>query len=497
MESTALTLALCVLGTMPAVPHSSPAVHSEVDRIAKGDSHLADAEFEKRFAAAEGDAAALWKLYRWCVDTSRDTSAKQTLRAVIKADTDHLEARKALGHQRHNGRWYTSQKSLDKALAKERDANAKARGLVKHKGEWVEPGDLPFLEQGLIRGPEGDWVTPEDAKRMEEGWVRQDLIWISPGEQPKMQEGLWKCGEDWLSLEDADKYHNRFSKCWVIPSEHLELWTSCPRKTALEAIDHLERCYRDLVKVYGMAPLEPVRVALFRSSDQMGFFGAEAARGRPAADGRRLIEALSYSFMESWVVDSGKTYLGAGASFWDTTAPNGDLYGVHAARMAFGLSFSDAMDPSKEAVATLQKKGYRSDYVSKFYKEKTVPAWFSWGAASYGSRYFEDNSVKRNGDPWWTRKWAVDNLKKQGGLTFLGPIFDMELSPSNRSLGTQVSAAGLLVSFIVDGGCSEVTAIHGELKAALREGKKTKDLFGKLQDSIENHEDELRAFAGL
>jgi len=456
-----------------------------------------DAEFDRRFAEAKGDPDKLWKLYRWCIDTSRDTAARDTLRAVIKADTDHLEARKALGHVRHDGRWYTSQKKADQAIAKERDKAAKARGLVKFKNEWVEPGDLPFLEKGLVRGPEGEWLAADELEKLENGWVRQDLIWVSPDEVSKMEEGLWKCEDEWLSTEDADRHHNRFERCWIIPSDHLELWTSCPRATALQAIDHMERCYRDLVKVYGSAPTGRIRVALFRSSDQLGFFAAESSRGRPAADGRRLVEALSATFMESWVVDSGKRWLGAGASFWDPVRENGDIFGVHDARMAFGLSFSDAMDPSVEAIAKLEKKGYREDFVSSFYEEKSVPAWFYWGAASYGSRYFQDSSVARGGDPSWPLKWSVENLKRQGGLSFLRPVFELELDSQNRRTGPLISGAGLVMAFIVDGGCPEVNEAHAELKQAMRAGKSTQKLFNALRKAVEEHETEMRAFAGL
>jgi hypothetical protein len=461
------------------------------------ESSAMDAEFDKRLAEAKGDAEELWKLYGWCVDTSRDAAGRETLRAVIKADTDHLEARKASGHVRHEGRWFTSQKKVDQAMAKERDKEAKAAGMVKHDGEWVEPADLAFLEKGLVRGPDGEWMTSEDLVHLEGGWVRQDLVWVSPEELPKMEEGLWKCGEEWLTVEEADRHHNRFERCWVIPSDHLELWTSCPRATALSAIAQMEGCYRDMVKAYGSAPSGRIRVALFRSSDQMGFFAAESAAGRPAADGRRLVEALSATFMESWLGDKGKGWMGAGASFWNPTRENGDSFGVHDARMAFGLSFADVMDPSTEAIEKLQKKGYRADFVESFYAEKDIPAWFSWGAACYGARYYEDSSVARGGNPWWVREWSIDNLKRQGGLNFLRPVFDIELDPQNRKTGTLINGAGLVMSFIIDGGCQEVIVAHAKLKQSLRAGKASKKLFDSLRKAVEDHETDLRTFAGL
>jgi hypothetical protein len=229
----------------------------------------------------------------------------------------------------------------------------------------------------------------------------------------------------------------------------------------------------------------------------MGFFAAESAAGRPAADGRRLVEALSSTFMESWLTEGGKGWLGAGASFWNATREHGDSFGVHDARMAFGLSFADGVDPSTEAIETLSKKGYRADFVEAFYGEKVIPAWFSWGAACYGARYYEDNSVARGGDQWWVRKWSVDNLKRQGGLSFLRPVFDLELDPQNVRTGTLINGAGLIMSFIIDGGCAEVIEAHAELKQALRAGKVTQKLFDSLRKAVEEHEEDLRTFAGL
>jgi hypothetical protein len=155
------------------------------------------------------------------------------------------------------------------------------------------------------------------------------------------------------------------------------------------------------------------------------------------------------------------------------------------------------MDPSPKTIEKLNKKGYSADFVESFYAEKDIPAWLSWGAACYGARYYEDNSVARGGDQWWVRKWTIDNLKMQGGLSSLRLVFDFELNPQNKGTKSLVRGAGLIMSFIIDGGCAEATLAHAELKQALRAGKDTKKLFDSLRKTVEAHEADLRTFAGL
>ncbi|MDP6368504.1 MAG: hypothetical protein QF615_02765, partial [Planctomycetota bacterium] len=85
----------------------------------------------------------------------------------------------------------------------------------------------------------------------------------------------------------------------------------------------------------------------------------------------------------------------------------------------------------------------------------------------------------------------------QGGLSFLRPVFDLELDPQNVRTGTLINGAGLIMSFIIDGGCAEVIEAHAELKQALRAGKVTQKLFDSLRKAVEEHEEDLRTFAGL
>lgn len=456
-----------------------------------------DDEFDRRFEAAGDDAAKLWDLVEWCERTKLDKEANTALRKLIKVEPDHARARKKLGHVRFDGQWFTSEKKLEAYQEKEAARLAKEQGLIKWKKQWVREQDIPFLERGLVRGPDGDWWTEDDLEKHEEGWVRQDLVWVSPQEAEKIGEGLWKCGEEWLDLEGANRYHARPNQPWRIPSDRLILRTTCTREVAAGAILEMERAVPDLVKIFGRMPDQKVEVFLSGNGAILGTLCSEGFGGMPAIEGRGLIESVEIVFAESWFHVEERTWHGVASTWWDPSEENGARFGPHRARAAMGLGFADAIDPSPKAVEKLiQKKGPFDGFAESYYAEKQLPEWFRWGASCYVGRYYAAQ-VERGGDPFWTRKWSVDNLKRKGGLpSFLRGVFEMEMTGREED-SRNVLSAGLLMAFILDGQCGPVRAAHAELKVALKEGKDPGKILDKLRKEIEKHEDELRAFAGL
>ena len=459
--------------------------------------HLDDA-YQKRLEAAGSDVDKLWDLAIWCEDTGRDKEASSVLRRLIRIDPDHRRAREKLGHILYDGQWFTSEKKLAKYKAEEEARRAKEQGLVEFDGRWVDPGDLPFLERGLVRGPDGAWRSPEELKKLEEGWVLQDLIWIAPDEVDQLDAGLWKCGEEWLDLAAANRFHRRIEHPWRIPGEGVILRTTAARETAEKALPEMERAYREMRRVFGRLPAEPVEAFLAGRADELGLLCSEGLRGHGPIDGRGLIESMEALFGESWIDPESGRWLGAGVSWWDPNESDGDKYGVHRARFALGLSFVEALDPSPKSLAKLRKarkKGLPKGFAASYYAEKKLPPWLRWGSAVYAARYYRDQ-VQRGGDPFWTRVWSVENLKRRGGLPPLDEVFSMEVSggPSDTRF---TLAAGLVVAFLVDGSCVEVRERMDEFRAAFREGKETGKILAKLRKEVEKHEKELRAFAGL
>lgn len=480
---------LVYLGACLAVPAPSSVMEA-------GIGGAVDEEFDRRLEAAGEDVQALWELVVWCDDTDREKSVGRVLRTIVRLQPDHRRARRRLGHVLHEGRWFTTQKKLEAHLQGLAAARAREQGLVSYRGEWVSPRDLPFLKRGLLRGPLGRWITPAEQRKLESGWQLQDLEWIPPSDVPRVEQGLWKCDDRWLTAAEADRWHGDLPRSWVVPSPHLTVWSTCRRATILGAIEAMESGYRELGRLYGSAPAEPLPVVLLRRAQELKALCFEGIDGFPPADGRQLTVQIRSVFAESRLVAEKrrKKWLGSGTAFWDTRTDAGDQRGLHNARMAMGLSFADAMDPSAKAVAKADRKGIYEGFVQDFYGEKRHPAWFRWGAACYASRYYED-SVSRGGDPWWTRRWSVGEIERLGGMTFLRPAFELDPAQAGSDCHRLVLTCGLLVAFVLDGGCAPVEAVHGELQAALRAARDPELIFQRLRTEIEDHEPELRAFA--
>jgi hypothetical protein len=134
--------------------------------------------------------------------------------------------------------------------------------------------------------------------------------------------------------------------------------------------------------------------------------------------------------------------------------------------------------------------------VAAFWNEKKLPRWLHYGIASYCERYAKDPQAGEGGDPWAFRAWAIQNLRAGGELQPLEQIFAMNLDPNDPAGSVRrIHEAGLLVSFVLDGGCEPVSAAHEALKQALAAGEDTAEQVQTLQQALADHLDELKAYA--
>lgn len=458
-----------------------PPSHARVDDL--------EEEFERRLEEAGDDVDLLWELVGWCDDNDLDRNAEKVAKKVVKLDENHRPARERLGHIRYDDQWFESERDLEKYKEKELERRAREEGLVKWKGEWVHPDDVPFLEEGLVKAPDGTWVTPEELEKIEAGWVRQDLVWVSPDEAAKIDEGLWKCGDDWLSVEDANEYHARLSRPWLIPSTHFLMHTTCDREVADGLVVELESAWSDFSRIFGTSPTEPVEVMVVRSLDQYNTFSSEDPFG--------LSSLYGGYFALHWIDERERHVHNAGVAY----RPENDEYdyGRLYARYALGHSVVQAIDGSPKTIDKFRKSSRGEFDVEAFFEERQLPDWFRYGAATYVSRYFLDRRPGANAT--WTREWSVQNIQATGGLDELDDVFGFEMSLDSEAgfaaARKMLNESGLLVAFCLDGEAAEVRHAHAAVKDALRKGKGVERAFRDLEEAIADHEDELRAFAGL
>lgn len=456
------------------------------------------AEFEKRYEAAKEDTDALWELHRWTETYGLGREGRKVLRQLVKLDPDDTRAHELLGHVKVDGRWFTSQKKADAYLAEREEEEARAKGWVRYEGRWVDPRDVPFLELGLVRDPRGRWVDPAVLRRLEEGWVQQDLTWISPEEQHNLEAGLWKVGDDWTTLEEADRRHDGIGAWWQIPGNRFVIWSTNPRSHSDRVLRELDATYSDLTRFYGLEPTTPPHVIVLRNLDQYSAF-ATGSDERQAGDLSGLSGLHGAFLADGWYGEDGG-FLGTGAAYWDPTSEATDRFGRHFVRHAAGLAFAEAIDlsPEFEAKVKRSRRTLERD-LDKFYEEKRIPPVLRFGAASYVERFFVDRSIARGGDADWPSKWAWQNIESKGGLSSLEQILRFRLQygdeGTNSASQNLLAQAGLLVSFILSGTVPEVTEAHRAWQVALAGGGRMTKPTGALFDVLLEHEAAFRAFA--
>ncbi len=485
-------------------------VAPEIARAAAGPAALATAqdpidEYRKRRAGARGDVTKLHELAAWCAEQDLERQRGACLEEILELDPEDARAHEALGHTRYDGRWFTSERKLEayrKKKLKEEERAAKARGWVRHGDRWVPPEDIQWLERGHVRGEDGNWLAPEDALRLAEGWVRQDLAWIPPDEAGLVAEGLWKCADEWVSLEEANAYHTELERWWRIPGGRTVLFTTLPRHLAERALAEMEAAYTDLERIFGLRPDEPPIALVLRSPEQYAAFtGGDWEKGEMGKSVFGFNNVHGAYFADNWFEDG--RLIGAGVAYWDPDDAQLASFGPLWARHAVGQSFVERIDPSPEALATIEDGEVGFEYVMAFWEEKRFPLWLRFGAAVYVERYYVDPAAD---DPLWARTWSVDNVQRTGGLDSLSAIFRMMPRPDQPEKTSKLlNEAGLLVAFVVDGECAPVVKAHTKLidalKLARRDPEKGEKALKKAIDGLEKalskKERELRSFAGL
>lgn len=461
-----------------------------------------DTELAQQLSQAGRDAERLWAVYQSCMKSGRNAAAPSVLRSILRSAPDHAGAREALGHVRGKDAWFPSQEALERYERSQDPEVAKARNYSPIKGVWMHPEESAFPAKGWTKDQEsGLWTSLDDRRRLDAGWVRQDLEWIAPAEAQKVDLCLRKVQGEWLDAKSADRRRARIDNMWDIPGPQVVLHTTVDREVALRAQRDMERACDDMRRVFGAEPLLPIHVTLLRDEEQYDRFAFGDPDGRRRGTHSARLHAVHTAFFaESWLqrVDGELAFRGMGVGYWDPEIPNGHLYGVHSARLAAGLSYADALDPSPKAVRRALSKDTGGDYVAAYEAEKRLPAWLRYGGAVYAERYFKDAYAGADRDAWWPRAWSLDNLKTRGGVRPLDDVFAFKLDPDKRDDSLKLLIeAGLLVSFAVDGECAPVSAALAELQRALASSRLRPSITTALVDAIKANEAQLRTFAGL
>jgi hypothetical protein len=496
-----LPTALLALFCAPGIAGGAvPSAHRVAAAVQDGGQDDKKAEYEKRLAAAEGDAAKLWKVHEWCELRGMEKEGRSVLRKILKLNENDRKAHELLGEIEYDGKWFANEKKVEEYKKKQLEDEAKRSGKAVYKGELVDPADLPMLERGMKKTEGGEWVSADDFKKMSEGWVKQDLTWVSPEEIPNIEKGLWKCGDKWLNEAEADAYHAAIGKWWKAPTDNFVIYSTCSRQTVEKIKDECKRAFREFNRVLGKSPATRVPILVLNSSEQYNQFAAGTGqdpielRGFSSLHGATIAEVWPEPMRDGFATSAGMTY-------WNVAVEADNRRGPIFVRHAAAQALAEGLDPSPKSLATLASGRAGNTIIEDWWKEKQFPNWFRYGAASYVERYIADQFVGSDGDPDWIRKWSKENLVRVGGLDALDTILACNLSLDAFDASTKLlNETGLLMHFILDGKCPPVVEAHGALKAAFKAGGDPKALklaFTNLETALKKSEAEFRKFAGM
>ena len=455
--------------------------------------------------AAGADVGKLLALAATYTEQQRPDAARIAWKRVVELDPANAAARAGLNHQFYDGKWFEGHTALFDYKRAEDERMAR-KGLARLRDSWVPIADAPFLRLGWGKDANGAWQHPlakvrqqRDQEMLAKGCQLQDLEWVDPAEFEQWRQGLWKCGEQWLDTAAANAYHADPKQGWYVPSEHFVIYTTVDRERVEWCKWYADQTYADLVRLFGIAPgarpsaidlLGPngdkPEVVVWNSLAQYNKFASGSEN-----DG---LSSLHYAFFADALVDDSvqpAAYAAVGCAFWDAGVPALAAFGQHSIRHAAALSFVEAIDPSWRALGDAAM-GTQAKSTAAFWAEKRIPRWLRYGAASYVERYFLDNTVKADGDPRWSRDWALASLQRDGGLRDIQKVFEFKISLADAKGSTQlIHEAGLLVAYVLDGGDAQVQSAHRQLLVALRGNGPTGPAVAELQKAL------LAAKAGL
>ena len=465
-----------------------------------------DEEYDAKLAEAGDDVTKLWELHLWCKETSRNSESRATLKKLLELDAEHAEAHKALGHHSYDGQWFETYTALAKYKRAE-EKRMRDQGLARYKDEWVKIDDLPYLRMSWVQGDDGKWRSPHEIARREQeekyradGWIQKDMIWISPEEAPNLEKGLYKCGEDWLSLEEADTFHAQIGQWWRRHEQHFIVNSTLPFAWTDWARFFADSTFQDLTRIFGIVPEGPIEVTVLNSLGQYNqLAGGDPNQGIPGFEASGF-SSCHYAFFAELFIDPSvqpMEYRGQGVGYWDVNDPKVKPYGPMAIRHAAALSFAEVIDPSLDTVSRFIENPSGQPNAPAFWNEKRIPNWLRFGSASYVDRFrAEEHDV--NNVTWAARDWSIGQMKEAGGLLPFEQIFGLTLDPADpEGTARRMSQAGLFVAFMLDANCAPVVEKHSKLKSVLKSGEDVTEALTELQTAITENLAALTAFSGL
>lgn len=136
-------------------------------------------EYVSRMRSLEPSVESHWELAQWCRSRLLKDQRFEQLEMLLEIDPDHEEARRILGHVKHNGQWMTREQMMEE------------RGYVRHKNKWITVQELALIEKN---------AEQREAELVWYPQIRVWLGWVTGRDEYRRGEGL----REFHAIDDPD-----------------------------------------------------------------------------------------------------------------------------------------------------------------------------------------------------------------------------------------------------------------------------------------------------
>ncbi|MFT7620533.1 MAG: glucan-binding YG repeat protein [Planctomycetota bacterium] len=253
-------------GSRKSIPASD--IESHVEKPTLGDA--LDARLKK---AGKKNKDALLQIGRDAMAAGAKKQGVKALKLVARLDKNNLEAHQLLGDVKcEDGKWRNG-RALEKYRNAAREAELKAKGWSKVKGEWVDPLTAQNIKDGLVKH-DGKWYTKKHAANLKAGQIFMQGTWYGPGDKAKLDDGMLKYKGKWGKVRDINSKMKENGDSWRLVGDHFIVIGPQGRKNLLICLQHLDSTWEAMAEIYGQASpttKEDDKVTVYVAKDAQGY----------------------------------------------------------------------------------------------------------------------------------------------------------------------------------------------------------------------------------
>lgn len=323
------------------------------------------------------------------------------------------------------------------AAAAKKAEEMKAKGFVEVDGTWVEKDHVADAKKGIYHF-DGQLVTKGEYRALQDGRVRHpvtgELIPADKLEQARERKFPVSGDGKMADEKEADSFHNDMERPWILTRADYVLVSSLPLAKLESLREHAERGLQRVRPVLGSVvpvPAERPTIVVAASQEEFVKYGTAIGDGGSAYGGFLAREEAELNLPNQGGVRPA-------VALWDDSW--GPYYLPHAAGLSYVHSVCASCDDAE------------------------LPDWLLHGLAALGSRFESPG----------TGAWFCQSMAKAGGFQpleawFKGFEISGEMEPD--AISRNLTQAGLLIDYCLNGGDAKATAALQALTQAFPAGK--------------------------